>query len=128
VEYQMIKEIKRSAMNRQKARSLDSRPYRIAYSLLVALISIYVVGCLLSLNYQNYISLERDIRIQKAEQGHKLSHISRLKEEKIKLHDIEYLKELARKELYLMPPREVYIKILPNPAKASGKAEEKTRK
>ena len=31
---------------------------------------------------------------------------------------IEYLKEIARKELYLMPPSEVYIKIVPNPMKS----------
>lgn len=124
----MQREIKKSAMMRQKVRSLDSRPYRIAYSLILVVIAVYVAGYLVSLNYQNSIKLEREIKAQLSEQNRKLAHIKSLKEEKIKLHDIDYLKEIARKELYLMPSKEVYIKILPNPARETGEAGNETRR
>ncbi|MFA6449414.1 MAG: septum formation initiator family protein [bacterium] len=115
----MNKEIRRSALKRKKIRSLDSRPYRIAYSMIVFALLIYVTAYLVNLNYQNSIGLERGIHAVKAEQREKFERIKNLKEEKIKLHNIEYLKEIARKELYLMPPREVYIKIVPNPVNSN---------
>ena len=114
----MNREIKRSAIKRKKMRSLDSRPYRIAYAVIVAGLLIYVTAYLTALGYQNSIGLERGIKSVKTEQKQKLDRIRDLKEEKIKLHDIEYLKEIARKELYLMPPSEVYIKIIPDPSKS----------
>jgi len=113
----MNKEIKKSALKRKKFRSLDSRPYRIAYSAILFGIIFYVTGYLVFLNYQNTINLERGLISARTEQKRKLDRIRDLKEEKIKLYDIKYLEEIARKELYLMPPREVYIKIVPDPAK-----------
>jgi cell division protein FtsB len=110
----MNREIKNSALKRKKIRSLDSKPYRIAYSLIFFGIVIYVTAFLTNLNYQNSYKLNREIRAVKIEQKSKMERIRSLKEERIKLHNIEYLKEIARKELYLMPPREVYIKIVPN--------------
>jgi cell division protein FtsB len=113
----MNREIKKSAIKRKKFRSLDSRPYRIAYSAILLGIIFYVTAYLVFLNYQNTISLERGIRTVRTEQKMKIDRIRNLKEEKIKLHDIKYLEIIARKELYLMPPSEVYIKIVPDPAK-----------
>jgi len=66
-----------------------------------------------SLHYQNFILMERKIKEVKIEHKQKTERIKQLKAEKQKLNNIEHLKQIARKDLYLMEPREVYIKIVP---------------
>ncbi len=78
-----------------------------------------------SLHYQNFILMERKIKEVKIEHKQKTERIKQLKAEKQKLNNIEHLKQIARKDLYLMEPREVYIKIVPGTNREQQKNQQK---
>ena len=91
------------------------------YKVLLLLLLLYLSFCFGRLHYLNFISMEQKSRAIVAENQQKLERIRQLERKKVELNNLEYLKEFARKNLYLMDPREVHIKIIPNPADGSGK-------
>ncbi len=121
----MDKAIARSARKRKKLRSLDSQPYRRIYFLLVFGIILYIGVYFGSLHYQNFILMERRIKEVNAEHKQKNGRIHELRQEVQRLHNVEHLKQIARKDLYLMEPREVYIKIVPGPASNQQNSQQK---
>ncbi|HOO56280.1 MAG TPA: septum formation initiator family protein [bacterium] len=110
------KQIATSARRRKKLKVKNLQPHRKIYMSLFIVIMLYVALYFGNLHYQNYIFMERQLSQVLSERQYKHDEIKRLNEEKTRLNDPDYLKDYARENLYLMDPKEVHIKITPNPA------------
>ncbi|HOX27994.1 MAG TPA: septum formation initiator family protein [bacterium] len=123
----MEKQLKQSVKARQKVKSLEYGVYKKTYVLLVIGFFVYIGAYFGILHYRNFILMEHRVKEISLDRQQKLKEIKALKEEKIKLHNPEYLQQIARKELYLMKRGEVHIKLVPNPVETDGGMNKKDR-
>lgn len=103
-------ELKEQQKKRKKLRARKEWPRKKLRLIFYIVILVFVTLFLGNLHYRDF-SESRKIRNAMAEQNLQQIRKKRLEDEKLKLHDPEYLKKLARKDLYMMDDNEVHIQI-----------------
>ncbi len=83
-------------------------------------LAIYFLVTFANLHYQKFV-LDRKLSAAYQEIDNKKKTIAKLEDERIKLKDPQYLKELARTTYDAFEKREVYIKIMKNPGSEARK-------
>lgn len=103
-------DLKEQQKRRKKLRARKEWPRR---KLKLVIIVSFLLFFTIALGNQHYkdISMSRKVRNAMAEQNLKQIRKKQLEDEKLKLHDPEYLKKLARKDLYMMDDNEIHIQI-----------------
>jgi cell division protein FtsB len=113
----MKKEIADKAKKRRLAREKSERANRRLWSMVCAVLISYITVYFGAYHYKNYVVMNRKLREIKTEHTMKTARIKELREEALRLQDPEYLKAIARRELYLMDTKEVPIRITPDVTK-----------
>ena len=70
----------------------------------------YIIGSFGNLHYLNYVE-RRELEQVKKQQVELRGELKELKKEKRKLEDVDYLKDYARRKLFLMGEGEIPIRI-----------------
>lgn len=75
-----------------------------------AIFLVYIIGSFGRLHYLNYVE-QRHLNVAKKQQEELRREMEELKREKRNLEDIDYLKDYARRKLFLMEEGEIPIRI-----------------
>lgn len=103
-------DLKEQQKRRKKLRARKEWPRKKFKLVVVVCVLLFFTIALGNQHYKD-ISMSRKVRNAMAAQNLKEIRKKELEEEKLKLHDPEYLKKLARKDLYMMDDNEIHIQI-----------------
>lgn len=120
----MSSDLKTNIKRRKRARALKERGRKRLVALIGTGLVLYLVFLFGKLHWMNYQEQKELNRIRKETREIDKKYNS-LKTERKKLEDIDYVKAIARKKLYLLEPSEVPIKIHTDPNSQDRKKEDR---